>query len=77
VVHLLYAPPIQRGRCLVLEDLPTLRDVPVSVDLPVEVTGARLVPDDRPLEITRSGERVSVTIPEFSCHCAVVFSYAR
>ncbi len=45
VVHLLYGPPITRGRCEVIEDLPVLYDVPVSVDLPETVKKAMLAPE--------------------------------
>lgn len=75
VAHLLYGPPIQRGNCEVIEDLPILRDVPVTVDLPVAVNRAVLVPSMQELPLQVDGGKVSVTVPEFSCHCAVVFAY--
>jgi hypothetical protein len=75
VVHLLYGPPIRRGECEVIEDLPVLRDVPVTVDLPVTVTKAVLVPAMEELELMEQDGRLSVTVPEFSCHCAVAFEY--
>jgi hypothetical protein len=71
VVHLLYGPPIQRGECQVVEDLPVLHDVPVKFDLPVEVKRAVLVPAMK--EVPIDGQRV--TVPEFSCHCAIAFEY--
>ena len=37
VAHLLYGPPSQRGRCEVIEDLPTLTDVSLSFDLPTSI----------------------------------------
>jgi len=74
VAHLLYAAPMQRGRCLVLEDLPTLRDVSVTVRLPQMPQQAYLVPVNTPLPCTIGADgTATVTVPEFSCHCAVVF----
>ncbi|MEM7032898.1 MAG: alpha-amylase family protein [Chloroflexota bacterium] len=76
VAHLLYGPPIQRGRCEVIEDLPTLTNVPVMFDLPVSVERVLLVPDMEELPIHQNEGKHVVTIPQFSCHCAVVFEYA-
>ncbi|NLG51580.1 MAG: hypothetical protein GX552_15860 [Chloroflexi bacterium] len=74
VAHLLYAAPMQRGRCLVLEDLPALRDVQVTVRLPQTPQRAYLVPGNTPLACTVGADgAATVTVPEFSCHCAVVF----
>jgi hypothetical protein len=75
VAHLLYGPPIQRGRCNVIEDLPTLRDVPVSVALPEKVKGVTLVPSMAELEWSERDGRVDVVVPEFSMHVGVVFRY--
>ncbi|MCK4960400.1 MAG: beta-galactosidase, partial [Planctomycetes bacterium] len=75
VVHLLYGPPIQRGRCEVIEDLPVLYNVPVSVNLPEKVKKAMLVPDMQKLAISEKDGKLSVTVPKFQCHCAVVFEY--
>ncbi|MCK5564917.1 MAG: hypothetical protein KAJ07_06685 [Planctomycetes bacterium] len=75
VVHLLYGPPIKRGRCEVIEDLPLLYNVPVSIDVPQEIKKALLVPDMRELIISRKNGKLSVTVPKFQCHCAVVLEY--
>lgn len=75
VAHLLYGPPIQRGRCEVIEDLPFLYDVPVSLDVDETIKRAYLVPEMKELPLLREGNRVKVVVPEFQCHCAVVFEY--
>ena len=75
VAHLLYGPPIQRGRTNVIEDLPILRDVPVSVALPEKVKGVALVPSMDELEWTERDGRVQVTVPDFRMHVGVVFGY--
>jgi len=64
--HLLYAPPMPRGRTLVIEDLPTLRDVPLTVRVPEPVRRARLPLDgDRELAVTRGDDgAVRVVVPE-------------
>jgi hypothetical protein len=75
VAHLLYAPPLQRGRCLVIEDMPTLRDVPLTVRLPEKVRRAYLIPGGTPLRLKKDGDTCKAVVPEFQCHTAVVFEY--
>ncbi|MEC8649554.1 MAG: alpha-amylase family protein [Verrucomicrobiota bacterium] len=76
IAHFLYAPPMQRGKCEIIEDMPPLYDVPLQFDLPQSVTSAKLVPDDISLPITWAGRKGNVTVPKFSCHCAVVLQYS-
>jgi hypothetical protein len=92
VAHLLYGAPIERGRCVVIEDLPELRDVRVRLRVPEHIARLRLEPDgvDLPLaqistqsdaaghkQRTSEGWRVvETTIPSFSCHTAVIGEYA-
>jgi hypothetical protein len=77
VAHLLYAPPHPRGKCLVLEDFPKLRDVSLTVRLPHPVrsvtlpleAGAELAPEP-------SGPgALHVTVPSVLSHQIVVFDY--
>ena len=84
VAHLLYGPPISRGRCSVIEDLVPIRNVRVRLVLPVEITSLTLVPDGTELQFERgtpaesvAGSRVAVEaiVPEFTGHCAVVARY--
>ena len=75
VAHLMYGPPIRRGECEVIEDLPELREVPLIVDLPEVIKRVFLVPDEVELPFSDVDGKLSLTIPAFSCHCAVVFEY--
>lgn len=79
VAHLLYGPPLQRGKCQIIEDLPTLRDVEVEFRVPEKIKRAYTVPDKKKLALRRQGGgkagAVSLRVPEFSCHTAVVLEY--
>lgn len=75
VVHLLFASPIQRGNCEVIEDLVPLYEVPVRVDLPVQVQRATLIPAMEELALEKNGDGVQVVVPAFTCHCAIAFDY--
>jgi len=75
VVHLMYAPPLQRGRCLVIEDMPDLFDVPVQLLVPEHVTKVFLAPSGILLDLGNT-EAAQVVVPRVHGHQAVVFSYA-
>jgi hypothetical protein len=74
VVHLLYAPPLQRGRCLVIEDLPVLNDVAVALRVPETIQRAYLAPSEIDLNLVNNGV-AQVVVPEVVGHQAVVFAY--
>ena len=74
VVHLMYGPPLQRGRCMVIEDLPTLYDVPVKLAVPEKITRAYLAPSQVRLDLN-NGDAYAVTVPMLTGHQAVVFEY--
>ena len=75
VAHLMYGSPMQRGRCLVIEDLPTLYKVPVTLDVPETIARAYLAPAKRALPLKAKAKKVRVVVPSFSGHVAVVFEY--
>ncbi len=75
VAHLLYAPPLQRGRCQVIEDLPELRNVPVVVRVQENIKKAYVIPGHKRLSLRRSETSVRVVVPAFQSHVAVVMEY--
>jgi hypothetical protein len=75
VVHLLYASPIQRGTVRVIEDLVPLYNTPVTINLPEKIKSAYLIPSGDKIEMTEKDGKISVVVPEFTCHTAIVFEY--
>jgi hypothetical protein len=76
VAHLLYAPGLQRGRAIVIEDMPELRDVRLTIRVPQPVRSAALEPGHRALRLSRAkAGSVSVCVPSVACHQAVTFRY--
>jgi len=87
VLHLLYAPTINRGGTIqlfggslsngktveVIGDLPPLPGVEVTLRLPASVRGARLVPQGGELPLKRVSGRVTLSPPPFSCHQMIEF----
>jgi hypothetical protein len=80
ILHLLYAPTVNRGGVMqlsggnvsggksveVIEDLPPLHDIEVTLRLPVK--SARLVPQGGDVTLEKSGDHVTLRLPKFSCH---------
>jgi hypothetical protein len=75
VAHLLYGPALQRGYCLVIEDLVPLFDVPLEVRVPQRINKVYLAPSKQTLTVEQVDGAVKVIVPELRCHQAVVFEY--
>lgn len=75
VAHLLYASPIQRGSVRVIEDLIPLYNIPLTIDVEEKVKKAYMIPSGKKLKLKREDGRVSVLVPEFTCHTGIVFEY--
>ncbi len=83
ILHVLYAPTVSRGAVMqlsggntsggksveVIEDLPLLHDVEVTLDLPV--ISAKIVPQGMEVPLERNGGRVTLRLPKFSCHAMI------
>ncbi|MEM7627273.1 MAG: hypothetical protein AAF333_16880 [Planctomycetota bacterium] len=70
VIHLTYGTPTKRGECEVIEDLPTLRGVKLSVAAE-GVSSATLVNTGESLPVNVVAGRAEVTVPEMRCHALV------
>jgi len=75
VAHLLYAPPMQRGRCLVIEDLPPLYDVPLALRLPEPIRRAYLVPGGEEVSPRQEAGALRMIVPVVQGHQAVALEY--
>ena len=87
ILHLLYAPTISRGGVMqlsggnvsggrsveVIEELPPLHNIELTLHLPEAVRAARLAPQGTELPLEKSGCRLTVRILEFSCHQMIEF----
>lgn len=73
MAHLMYAPPVLRGRCQIIEDLVPLYNVPLTVRLPETVRNAYLLPSREPLPMTEVDGATQVTVPVVHGHQMVVF----
>ena len=74
VLHLLYAPPLERGRCLVIEDMPEIHNVEVSINLDKKINSAFIVNLDKKLDF-KDNEKINIKIERFTMHEAIVLDY--
>lgn len=71
-LHVLYAPPVNRGNVCLLCDFPTLHDVKVSVKVDKKITEVTTQPDGEKLDFTQNGDVVTISFKPFSLHKLVV-----
>lgn len=75
VAHLLYATPVQRGIAQVIDDLVPVYNTEVEINIKKKIKKAYLMPENKELKIKKSKNKVSITIPKFECHTALVLEY--
>ena len=73
-IHLLYAPPLERGRCLVIEDLPEIHNVELSINLNKRIKNAYFLNLDKNILIDEN-KKINVTVDKFRMHEALVLEY--
>ena len=71
-IHLLYAPPINRGNVCLLPDFPTLHGVKVSVVTERKVKRVSIATTGEILPFTASDGRVTIELPPFSLHTLLI-----
>ena len=72
-LHLLYAPPVNRGNVCLLPDFPKLHDVKVNIKVgDKKITSATSEPDGEAIPFTQCGDVVTLDIPPFRLHKLVI-----
>jgi len=73
IVHLLYAPPSKRGNGIeVIEDLPVLTDINISLQVEGNIKRVYLAPQNEDLNYELKDGTLTANIPPFSCHQMIV-----
>ena len=75
VAHLLYGPPLQRGRCLVIEDLVPIFNIPLELRVPQKIKRAWMPLEEMEIETAKSAGALRLVVPHVQCHQMVVFEY--
>ncbi|MBQ3041012.1 MAG: beta-galactosidase trimerization domain-containing protein [Clostridia bacterium] len=74
-LHLLYAPPINRGNVCLLEDFPTLGGVKISVKVDKTIKSVRSEPDGEEIKFIQNGNEVSFELDALKLHKLVILSW--
>ncbi len=74
IIHLLYAPPLERGRCLVIEDLPEIHNVELYINLNKRIKNAYFLNLDKNILISEN-KKINVTVDKFKMHEALILEY--
>jgi hypothetical protein len=75
VAHLLYAPALQRGEVMVIEDLLPVPGVEIEVNVPEKVKKVYQIPDGKKLDFKRKDNKLIVKVPTFTMHTGIVLEY--
>ena len=71
-LHVLYAPPVNRGNVCLLPDFPKLHDVRVELKTDRKISSVTLEPECREIAFDQIGDRVSFELPPFRLHQLVI-----
>lgn len=72
-LHVLYAPPANRGNVCLLPDFPALHDVKISVRVERKISEAVSEPDGETIPFVQSGSTVTLSLPPFKLHKLIIF----
>ena len=74
-VHMLYAPPINRGNVCLLEDFPPLYNTEIKLSVPETVKKVTLVPQDKEIAFSQIDGKVTFTVDKMELHQLIVIEY--
>lgn len=71
-LHLLYAPPVNRGNVCLLPDFPKLHDVKVTLKTDKKISSAISEPDKEAVPFEQNGNELTLCVPPFSLHKLII-----
>ena len=75
-LHMLYAPPVNRGNVCLLPDFPKLHEVSVTLKINEKITSVVSASDGTEIPFKQVDGRVTLQIPPFNLHKLIVLKYA-
>ena len=67
-IHLLYAPPINRGNVCILEDFPTLYNLNISISIDEKIKKIVEIPSNKEIEFKQKGNSVEFIANDINTH---------
>jgi len=74
-LNMTYAAPVRRGCAEIIEDIPDIYNIKITLKLPEKLTKAYLGITGEELTVTEEKGKQTVTLPKLNCHASVVFEY--
>ena len=74
-LHLLYAPPVNRGNVCLLEDFPVVSNLKVTVNIPEQVKEVVTAPDGENIPFTWENGVLTFTVDNLRLHKLIVIKY--
>ena len=71
-LHLLYAPPINRGNVCLLPDFPKLHGVKITLKTDKKISSVISEPDGENIEFIQNGDKITLNVPPFSLHKLII-----
>ena len=71
-LHVLYAPPVNRGNVCLLPDFPKLHEVSITLKVDRKITSAVSAPDGQEIPFTQNGDSVTLDLPPFKLHELII-----
>lgn len=75
ILHLLYGQPIKRGAASVIEDLPTIYNIPATIRVDEDIKSIKLMPQNENIVFEKNGQIVDFTVPYIQSHQVIVLEY--
>ncbi len=74
-LHLLYAPPVNRGNVCLLEDFPQINDIKITLEIPEKVKSVKSIPENEEISFTQNGSQLDLTVDKLKLHKLVLIEY--
>ncbi|MBQ8566792.1 MAG: beta-galactosidase trimerization domain-containing protein [Clostridia bacterium] len=74
-IHMLYAPPVNRGNVCLLEDFPPLYNTEISLKVGEEIKRVVLVPQNKEIKFEQKDGKVIFNVEKMELHQLVVLEY--
>ena len=74
-MHLLYAPPVNRGNVCLLEDFPRVSGIEISLKVENKITEIYDATLDKTVEFTQNGDTISFTVDNLELHKLLVIKF--
>lgn len=71
-LHVLYAPPVNRGNVCLLPDFPKLYGVSITIKVDRKISSATIVPHGEVIGFSQKGSLLTLEVPPFSLHTLIV-----